>query len=420
MSGFLGNRPNPGLTALRNGYLNRLLFTTPGAGAWTVPPFVERIKVAVIGGGGGGAFAAVEGLYSSLAPPGNAPVPLGGAGGGISIATLATRPGDVLNYVVGAAGAPGAITPPNSASFVGSAAGTAGGSSSATLAGRTLTATGGAGGPVQTTSVATAAAGGAGSGGDINNLGGSGGAPNGTPVGSSWSLWTGSGGGACGSPRGPGGSGGRAASPTTSVSTGPSVSMATGGGWGGPGMPSVIVPNNSGQAIPRGIAPSSIAPGRLLESNVSGFPVSASVRFPPNGGFPTLPGSWSSGAWGTLVNDPRELIWWDLDDVCGGSGPSMAGPGSGGTTLATYLSYPSEGNSLRPGQFGGGAAISPSGNFNNSPFMAGDLADQGALVSDAVLGGGGGSCLCSALSSFPGGRAARGGNGGVGAVIIWF
>ena len=106
---------------------------------WIVPAGVSRIKVTVVGGGGGAAG-------DSYAQTGQA-----GGGGGAAIKTMAVTPGTGYDVTIGAGGSKGAT-------------GASGGTSSFVGTGATVSATGGAGG-----------AGGIGSGGDLNIAGGSGG-----------------------------------------------------------------------------------------------------------------------------------------------------------------------------------------------------------------------------------------------------
>lgn len=66
-----------------------LLITAAGAGTWTVPAGVTRVKATVVGGGGGGAFRGTA---------------WGGGGGGMDSAWFQVTPGEEIPYTVGAGG----------------------------------------------------------------------------------------------------------------------------------------------------------------------------------------------------------------------------------------------------------------------------------------------------------------------------
>lgn len=108
---------------------------------WVVPAGVSKIKVTVVGGGGG-----ASGKNPSQTG-------LAGGGGGAAIKTLAVTPGSGYAVTIGAGGSAGAT-------------GASGGTSSFVGTGANVSATGG---------TAAAQSGGIGSGGDINVAGGAGG-----------------------------------------------------------------------------------------------------------------------------------------------------------------------------------------------------------------------------------------------------
>ncbi|WP_233459538.1 phage tail protein [Pseudomonas bijieensis] len=129
-------------------YRGKALYRTAGVYQWTVPANVWKVFVEVRGGGGSGAFGALETGAG------------GGGAGGLSTRLVSVTPGSVITVTVGAGGA--YVTTVN-------AAGNAGGTSSF---GTHCSATGGGGGLVS-----GGAGGGYGSGGDFNGTLGAGNPP---------------------------------------------------------------------------------------------------------------------------------------------------------------------------------------------------------------------------------------------------
>ncbi len=166
-------------------------FTFPGTFEFTVPPGVKSVSAVVVGGGGGGSSA-------------SSPSAGGGGGGALCYANgFAVTPGNVVDVVVGAAGA----------------ADTAGGSSRFALS--------------------VIAGGGRGGSGTVGGPGGFGagfvgtcfsGGAGGSFVGGPGEYMFGSGGGGAGGYLGPGGNGGEASGDSCGI---PATDGAGGGGGGG-------------------------------------------------------------------------------------------------------------------------------------------------------------------------------------------
>jgi hypothetical protein len=125
------------------GSINIKVFSATGTTSWTVPPYVYKAKITVVGGGGGG--AASNAYYGYAAG--------GGGGGGGSIGVFTVTPGTVYTVVVGAGGG----------------ASSTGGASSVTGTGISIYGNGGGGG-----TILYSGSGGSASGGDINVTGGQG------------------------------------------------------------------------------------------------------------------------------------------------------------------------------------------------------------------------------------------------------
>ena len=117
-------------------------FTAAGSSNFTVPAGITRIKVLIVGAGGGGCYGSGLG-YGGL----------GGAGGGV-VGVLDVTPGEVLSILVGAGGA----------GIVGANPGS-GGAGSSISRGATLLAAAGGGGGGNGNSTATNANPGAANGG---------------------------------------------------------------------------------------------------------------------------------------------------------------------------------------------------------------------------------------------------------------
>jgi len=148
---------------------NMSVFSTAGSQTFTIPSGVSKIKVTVVGAGGGGRGAAQPGS-------GQEGFGHGGAGGGTTFKTLTgLTPGATLSVIIGAGGA--GSTGPN----LGVTGGTSS-VSSGTQTISTISATGGIGGQGAWyadvnggVSIGNAAEGGIGTGGDLNIRGGAGG-----------------------------------------------------------------------------------------------------------------------------------------------------------------------------------------------------------------------------------------------------
>lgn len=82
-------------TSINLPYRNQVRFRTAGVYQWSVPDGVHKVEVEVRGGGGSGAFGAVD---STVIGPG------GGGGGGISKRLCVVTPGSVITITVGAGG----------------------------------------------------------------------------------------------------------------------------------------------------------------------------------------------------------------------------------------------------------------------------------------------------------------------------
>lgn len=115
---------------------------TPGTKVFTVPEGVSKLRVAVVGAGGGGALGS-------------------GAGGGYEEKIIDVTAGETFTYTVGAGGDPGVVATATSA-----------GPGSTTSFGGLISATGGAGGNGSTGG--TPPAGGVGTGGNVSTSGGPG------------------------------------------------------------------------------------------------------------------------------------------------------------------------------------------------------------------------------------------------------
>lgn len=133
------------------------IYSTAGAHNFTVPDNVYRIKIRLVGGGAGGGGNTTSGGGG------------GGGAGGYLEKILAVTPGDVLAFVVGAAGAGGSNAGPTAADNNG-VDGTA-----TTLVSAGLSAAGGVGGGgAIAAGQGISGAGGLATGGDLNTQGGDG------------------------------------------------------------------------------------------------------------------------------------------------------------------------------------------------------------------------------------------------------
>lgn len=108
-------------------------------GSFTVPNTVSKLRIRAVGGGGGGGGALLAGCGSVNHSGGS-----GGGGGANTYFTVGVTPGQVINFTIGAGGAPGAAYD-NRATFSGEGAnsGYNGGSTSVTGSGFAVTANGG-------------------------------------------------------------------------------------------------------------------------------------------------------------------------------------------------------------------------------------------------------------------------------------
>lgn len=407
------SRGAPGLIIPRSGLGNRIIFRTPGSFNFTFPTFARAAKVAILGGGGGGALAIFYVGQCYGAP--------GGAGAGFSQKIFSDVGGLTLSGTVAAAGLGGQqLTPATNANYF--KAGGNGGTTTVSLGAATMSATGGAGGAIPSAS-ASVAAGGAGSGGDISSLGGAGGAMPAPTQGTSQSyLCPAAGGGASGSPRGAGGAGGSPA--YGNLGTPLAATTGSGGGWGGDGTAGSPISTSTAQVSTGG---GTFGPGAVF--NLGGKTFFLGGR----GGYPSNPFAKDTSANPQQIYSPLDVPWWDLEDIAGwgggwlsdadsarafnrkkpyGQGGSTDGQDGGGGAAFVNGGSDSVGSS---GGFGGGGAGcrlstinpgTPSNDTRISPASGG-------------VGAGGGGVIIASLNdgSIPELRAS---DGGPGTVIVWF
>jgi len=92
--------------------------TTTGAGTWTVPSGITKVKVTMLGAGAGGASTTCTTGSSAMGVP--------GAAGGFCMSYLAVTPGAAISYTVGAGGSAGAAGGNTTVSTLGANGGAAG------------------------------------------------------------------------------------------------------------------------------------------------------------------------------------------------------------------------------------------------------------------------------------------------------
>ena len=182
------------------GSINIQVFSSVGTTSWTVPPYVYKAKITVVGGGGGGGTGYTTGTTYAAG---------GGGGGGGSIGVFSITPGTSYTVVVGAGGG----------------GGSSGSASSVTGTGISIVGNGGSsGGPNY------AGAGGTASGGNINITGGVGN----QPVETGYAFIS--------------GNGGNGVFVGTSVPAGSSANSNSGGG-GGAGLSGYLATGSGGSGF---------------------------------------------------------------------------------------------------------------------------------------------------------------------------
>lgn len=386
---------------------NRLIFTTSGAFSFTLPEGISAAKVAIFGGGGGGAL--------KLFPGANAQPVGGGAGGGFSQKIIAGVSGKTIAGTIGAAGLGGSNALYTNQSNYG-IGGQNGGTTTITLAGVTMSATGGAGAPAPNGNSFLGAIAGIGAGGDINAAGGMGSRI--IASGNGAGDFNGSGGGgASGSPFGTGGRGGLA---TFGSGSGQVALNGAGGGWGGPGA--------DGSMYSSITTAYSLGGGSIGGGGVATFGnEDALSALGGLGRSPVYPAkSTRSSSSPPILSTsyvPTEALWWDLEDVSGWGGSYVSQAQTSRTGLPLLLTDGGSGAGGAGGLgsrygscggFGGGGAGSTGSsgpnNYNTGFFIS---------PSPGGIGGGGGGFLCSLVLG-PSDSLVRAGDGGSGCVVVWF
>lgn len=301
-----------GATTAAGGYIYTIggtsftgqLFTSQGAGTYTVPSGVTSLTVKMWGAGGGGGGGAATGAGGA------------GGGGGYSTATLTVTPGETLDVYVGGGGGGGSY----SSSGSGAGGGGGGGGYSSLYRGSTL--------------LLLAAGGGGGGGSRVARAGGAGGAGGGTSGVAGTAGYSGNGNGGGGGTSSAGGSGG-----TSSGNAGSSGSSLTGGDGAG-GSSSTTGADGTG------------ASGGLATGGGGGLANLNNTRAGGGGGGAGLYGGGGGGATTSTTN---------AAGGGGGGGSSYAGSGSTSAGSGT-----SPGNSSDPylngaGSGGSGGAATANG-----------------------------------------------------------
>jgi len=366
----------------------------------TVPDGITKVRAVVLGGGGGGVAQ----------DPYTAGYLQAGSGGGYSDKIYATSGGATISITVGAGGACPTASGGNSAHGNG---GGAGGTSTVTIGGVSISATGGLGGIMS--SSGTTYRGGTGSGGDINTTGGIGGCHH------LWSNYAARnsstrafyGGGSSGTPWGDGYSGGNVGE--NYANNGNMAGGTGGGGWGGKGGDVTGYINGAGTG-------GGGAGGKAPDTKGYHSSLDYSPRHTQKGGMgrgcragtneSNSINTSQTGMIATPYIDGEDAYWFYPEDIGGGGGAGSrqqsggaagsGGAGGGGGGTGTADANGGAGN----GGFGGGNGGC------GAEFAVGGVSRPG--------NGGGHGCFNYTVQGYLTWDFSRGGQGGDGAVLIYW